>query len=188
MEEKIKKILGESIITKEKILTSCVNDIKEIAELCIRTLKNNGKIIFCGNGGSAADSQHLAAELVVRFKKDRKSIPALALTVNTSILTAVSNDYGYEKVFSRQLESLANKNDLLIAISTSGKASSVREAINTAKRMGLKTIAFTGEKGKDFAKLCELSFIAPSAETARIQEAHIVVGHIICELIEEALS
>jgi len=188
MKNQIEKILKDSIAVNELVLEKSLDQIQKIAQICIDCLKNNGKIIFCGNGGSAADSQHLVAELVVRFKKDRKSIPAMALSVNTSIITAIGNDYGYEKVFSRQIESLANKQDILIAISTSGKATNVREAIKTAKKIGLKTIAFTGKNGSDFAGLCDYSLIIPSENTARIQEAHITVGHIICELIEENLT
>lgn len=185
MEDKIKNIIKESIAIKEKISTSCLKDIQAIANLCIKTLKQGGKIIFCGNGGSAADSQHLATELLVRFKKDRKTLPSIALTTNTSILTAIGNDYGYEKVFSRQLEALANKNDILIAISTSGKAKNVIEAVKKAKEIGIKTVAFTGESGKEFAKSCDLSVIVPSTNTARIQESHICIGHILCEIIED---
>jgi D-sedoheptulose 7-phosphate isomerase len=188
MENKIKKLLQESIAVKEKVIADSVANIKAITEICIKTLKNDGKIIFCGNGGSAADSQHLAAELVVRFKKNRKSLAAIALTTNTSTLTAISNDLGFDSIFSRQLESLSHKNDLLVAISTSGKSKNITEAVKKAKEIGIKTIAFTGEKGKDFAKTCDLSFVAPSSDTARIQEAHICVGHILCELIAEALS
>ncbi|MDD5617751.1 MAG: D-sedoheptulose 7-phosphate isomerase [Candidatus Omnitrophica bacterium] len=185
MKDKIKNIIKDSIAVKEKLILSCLEDVQKIAELCIKTLQGNGKIILCGNGGSAADSQHLAAELVVRFKKDRKAIAAIALTTNTSIITAIGNDYGYEKVFSRQLEALANKNDLLIAISTSGKAKNVAEAIKKAKEMGIKTVALTGETGKEFAKSCDLSIIVPSTNTARIQESHICIGHILCEIIED---
>lgn len=185
MDTKIKKIIEESISVKQKVITDCLGDIQAIVNLCIKALNSGGKIIFCGNGGSAADSQHLATELVVRFKKNRKSLPAISLTTNTSILTAIGNDYGYEKVFERQLESIANKNDVLIAISTSGKAKNVIEAIKKAKEIGVKTIAFTGEKGKEFASLCDLSLIVPSDNTARIQETHICIGHILCELLEE---
>ena len=187
MEEKIKNIINESIAVKEKLAKQSIKDMRKVAELCINSLKNGGKIIFCGNGGSAADSQHLATELVVRFKKDRKAIPALALTTNTSALTAIANDYGYEKVFSRQLEALANKNDVLIAISTSGKARNVVEAVKKAKDMGVKTIALTGESGKEFAKSCDLAIVVNSLDTARIQESHILIGHILCEIIEDAV-
>ncbi|MBL7196876.1 MAG: D-sedoheptulose 7-phosphate isomerase [Candidatus Omnitrophica bacterium] len=188
MENKIKEIIKESISVKEKLIANSIQDIQEIINLCVKALDNGGKIIFCGNGGSAADSQHLAAELVVRFKKNRKSLPAIALTTNTSILTAIGNDLGFEMVFAKQLESLANKNDILVVISTSGKSKNVIEAVKKAKEIGVKTIAFTGENGKEFAKSCDLSFIVPSSNTARIQEAHICVGHIICELIEDMQS
>ena len=187
MEAKIKKIIEESISVKQKTILNCLENIKTIINHCIKTLESGGKIIFCGNGGSAADSQHLGAELVVRFKKNRKSLPAIALTTNTSILTAIGNDYGYERIFERQLESIANKNDILIAISTSGKAKNVIEAVKKAKEIGIKTIAFTGENGKEFAKSCDVSLVIPSSNTARIQEAHICIGHILCKLIEDAL-
>ncbi|MFC1645622.1 SIS domain-containing protein [Candidatus Omnitrophota bacterium] len=188
MENKIKEIIKGSITVKEKVISDSVSDIKAIIDLCIKTLKSGAKIIFCGNGGSAADSQHLAAEFVVRFKKSRKSLPAIALTTNTSILTAIGNDLGFEMVFARQIESLANKNDVLFLISTSGESKNMIEAVKKAKEVGVSTIAFTGEGGKEFAKSCDFSFVAPSNNTARIQEAHICVGHVICELIEEALS
>ncbi len=187
MKEKIITIIKESVLAKEKLVKECAEDIQKIIVLCINTLKNGGKIIFCGNGGSAADSQHLATELVVRFKKDRKAIPAIALTTNTSALTAIGNDYGYEKVFSRQLEALANKKDVLIAISTSVKAKNVIEAVKKAKKIGARTIALTGESGKEFVKSCDLAVIVPSANTARIQESHILIGHIICEIIEDTI-
>lgn len=188
MENKIKKIIRESISVKEKVIKDCLHNIQAIASLCIKSLNSGGKIILCGNGGSAADSQHLATEFVVRFKKNRRSLPAIALTTNTSTLTAIGNDYGFDMVFARQLESIAEKKDVLIAISTSGKSKNIFEAVKVAKKIGIKTVAFTGENGKEFAKSCELSFIAPSCDTARIQETHICVGHIICELIEDSLS
>lgn len=188
MENKIKESLKESISVKEKVIKESIGDVKAIIDLCIDALKNEGKIIFCGNGGSAADSQHLAAELVVRFKKNRKSLPAIALTTNTSSITAIGNDFGFDAIFSRQIESLANKGDVLFAISTSGKSNNITEAVKKAKQLGLKTIAFTGENGKELARSCDLYFIAPSNDTARIQEAHACVGHIICEIIEEALG
>lgn len=188
MKNKIKEIIKESISIKETVLQDCMEDIQKIIQLCVTTLKNGGKIILCGNGGSAADSQHLATELVVRFKKNRKSLAAIALTTNTSILTAIGNDYGFQNIFKRQLESLANKNDLLIAISTSGKSKNIIEAVKRAKQLGLKIIAFTGQNGIEFAKSCDVSLIIPSDNTARIQEAHILVGHIICEFLEDSLS
>lgn len=187
MKNNIRSLIEKSIRVKEKLIAGHLDAINAIAALCIATLKHGGKIIFCGNGGSAADSQHLAAELVVRFKKNRGALPALALTTNTSILTAIGNDYGFDKLFSRQLESLATKKDALVAISTSGKSKNIIAAVEKAKQMGIKTIALTGEKGKALARRCDASLIVPETDTARIQEAHACVGHIICALIEETL-
>jgi D-sedoheptulose 7-phosphate isomerase len=153
----------------------------------IDSLKKNGKVILFGNGGSASDAQHIAAELVGRFKKDRTALAALSLTTNTSVLTSLANDYGYEVVFSKQVEALGQKNDVIIGISTSGKAKNVANGIKQAKKMGLKTVALTGGDGGELTKLADVSLIVPSSITARIQEAHITIGHIICELVEETL-
>ncbi|MDD5044534.1 MAG: D-sedoheptulose 7-phosphate isomerase [Candidatus Omnitrophica bacterium] len=188
MRDTIKDIILESIHVKEEIMRNKIPEILDIADAFITTLKKGGKIIFFGNGGSAADSQHLAAELVGRFKKDRGALAALALTTNSSIITSLSNDYGYEIVFAKQIEGLGSKNDLAIGISTSGKAKNVIAAIKQAKKMGLKTIALTGKDGGELAKVADISFIVPSEITARIQEAHITVGHVICELVEGELS
>ncbi len=187
MRDKIKDILLESIQVKEELLRTCVGQIVQIAELAIESLKKGGKVIIFGNGGSASDSQHIAAELVGRFKKDRAGLPAIALTTNTSILTAVANDYGYDVVFAKQIEALGQKNDLIIGISTSGKAKNVASAIKQAKKMGLKTVALTGGDGGDLAKLADVSLLVPSAVTARVQEAHITIGHAVCEMVEQAL-
>jgi len=188
MRDRIKEILLESIQVKEELLHTKVGEILGIAEVIIDSLKKNGKVILFGNGGSAADSQHIAAELVGRFKKDRNAIAAIALTTNTSILTSLANDYGYDVVFAKQIEALGQKNDVAIGISTSGKAKNVACAIKQAKKMGLKTVALTGGDGGELAKLADISLLVPSSVTARIQEAHITIGHIICELIEQALS
>lgn len=187
MRDKIKDILLESIQVKEELLHTKIREILEIADLIIDALKKNGKVILFGNGGSASDSQHIAAELVGRFKKDRAGLAAIALTTNTSVLTSIANDYGYDIVFARQIEALAQKNDIVIGISTSGKARNVACGIRQAKKMGLKTIALTGSDGGELAKLADLSLIVPSSVTARIQEAHITIGHILCELIEQAV-
>ena len=187
MREKIKDLLLQSIQVKEELLRTSTSHILDIAELCIDCLKKGGKIILFGNGGSASDSQHIAAELVGRFKKDRAGLSAIALTTNTSILTALANDYGYEIVFAKQIEALGHKNDLAIGISTSGKAKNVAAGIKQAKKQGLKTVALTGGDGGELAKLADFSLLVPSPITARIQEAHITIGHIICELIEDAL-
>lgn len=162
--------------------------IEKISQEIIKTLKNNGKIIFCGNGGSAADSQHLAAEFVGRFKKERKAISSLSLTTNTSILTSIANDYSFKEVFSRQIQALGKRGDLLIGISTSGNAENVILAVKTAKKIGIKTIGLTGKNGGKLAEISHLTFIVPSNNTARIQEAHILIGHILAEIAENDIT
>lgn len=187
MRDKIKDILLESIQVKEDLLRTSIGQIIEITDLITACLKKNGKVILFGNGGSASDSQHIAAEFVGRFKKDRGALAAMALTTNTSILTALANDYGYETVFAKQVEALGHKNDVAIGISTSGKAKNVLLGIRQAKKMGLATVALTGSDGGELIKLADISLVVPSSVTARVQEAHITIGHIICELVEEAL-
>lgn len=187
MRDKVKDIFLQSIQVKEELLHNNIRQILEIADVMINCYKKGGKVILFGNGGSASDSQHIAAELVGRFQKDRKALPAIALTTNTSILTAIANDYGYDVVFSRQIEALAQKNDIAIGISTSGKAKNVNLGIRQAKKMGLKTVVLTGGDGGDLAKIADISLVVPSAVTARIQEVHITVGHILCEIVEEAV-
>lgn len=187
MREKIKEILLESIQVKEELLRLKVGGIIEIAHLLTESLKKGGKAILFGNGGSAADAQHIAAELIGRFKKDRTALAAIALTTNTSVITALANDYGYEVIFSKQIEALGRKNDIAIGFSTSGKAKNVILALKQAKKAGLKTVAFTGGDGGEIVKIADISLIIPSCITARIQEAHITVGHIICELAEQEL-
>ncbi|WP_024789616.1 D-sedoheptulose 7-phosphate isomerase [Lebetimonas sp. JH292] len=155
------------------------------AELCLVSLKNGGKILLCGNGGSAADSQHIAAELSGRFKKERKALAGIALTTDTSALSAIGNDYGYEFVFSRQVEALANEEDTLIAISTSGNSKNVINAIKSAKKIGGKVITLTGKDGGEMKDLGDVNIIIPSNDTPRIQEMHIMVGHMICAMIDE---
>jgi len=187
MRDRIKDIFLESIQVKEELLRTSIGKIIEITELMTDCLKKNGKIILFGNGGSASDSQHIAAELIGRFKKDRNALAAIALTTNTAVLTSLANDYGYEIVFAKQIEALGQKNDIAIGISTSGKAKNVTSAIKQAKKMGIKTVTLTGGDGGELAKLADISIIVPSSVTARIQEAHITIGHIICELIEQTV-
>lgn len=187
MRDIIKDILLESIHVKEELLRTGISQIIEIADTVIDSLKKGGKVILFGNGGSASDSQHIAAELVGRFKKDRNALAAIALTTNTAVLTSLANDYGYEVVFAKQIEALGQKNDIAIGISTSGKAKNVLAGIKQAKKMGLKTIALTGGDGGELAKVADISLAVPSSVTARIQEAHITIGHIICELVEGTL-
>lgn len=157
------------------------------AEAAIISLQNGGTMYFCGNGGSAADAQHLAAELAGRYTFDRPPLPAVALTTNTSSVTAIGNDYGYDQVFSRQLEGLGLAGDVLVAISTSGSSANVTRAVESAKRLGMTVIGFTGAKGSSFAAKCDLALITPSFSTPRIQEGHIAMGHAWCELIERTL-
>lgn len=161
--------------------------IEKIAALCANALKSGGKIVFIGNGGSAADSQHLAAELVGRFKKERKALPALALNVNTSILTAIGNDYGYDDVFSRQVEAIVTEKDVVFGISTSGKSKNVINAIKTAKALGAKTVGFLGQDGGALKSLVDIDLTIAVKDTPRIQEMHIFAGHVICEIIETTL-
>jgi len=187
MRDRIKDIFLESIRVKEQLLHNNIGEIIEIAGIVIDSLKKNGKLILFGNGGSASDSQHIAAELIGRFKKDRNALAAIALTTNTSILTSLANDYGYDIIFAKQIEALGQKNDVVMAISTSGKAKNVIAGVKQAKKMGLKTIALTGGDGAELAKLADVTLLVPSNITARIQEAHITIGHIICELIEQTL-
>lgn len=187
MRDRIKDILLENIQIKEELLRTAIPQIINITNTILGCIKKGGKVILFGNGGSATDSQHIAAEFVGRFQKERRGLPAISLSANISILTALANDYGYEIIFARQLEALADKNDVAIGISTSGRAKNVIYGIRQAKKMGLKTIALTGGDGGELAKIAHVSLIIKSRVTARIQEAHITIGHIICELIEESV-
>ena len=183
---KVKTILQESITVKERLKEKCYTDlISKIVDLAVECLKNKGKIMLCGNGGSAADAQHLAAEFVNRFKKERVPLPALALTTDTSIITSIANDYSYSEIFTKQILALGKKEDILIAISTSGNAENVLAAVETAKQIEIKTIALTGKDGGRLKEVADICLIVPSNDTARIQEAHITIGHIICETVEE---
>ncbi len=147
-------------------------------------IKNGGKILICGNGGSAADAQHIAAEIVGRFKKERKGMPAIALTTDTSIITSVGNDYGYDYIFARQIEALCRAEDLVIGISTSGNSANVVRAMQAAQSIGATTIGLTGGTGGQLTAICDHNLVMPSSVTARIQEAHIFVGHSLCEILE----
>ncbi len=162
--------------------------IIEIAELLIETFQNGGKVLICGNGGSAADAQHLACELVVKLKEEREALPALALSANPSVLTAVSNDLDFRQIFSRQVEALGERGDVLVAISTSGSSKNVILAAQKAKEMGLQVVGFTGEGGRKLTSIVDLPLIIPSRDTQRIQESYMLAGHIICGLVEEAFK
>ncbi len=184
----IAKRLEESAEVKRAIAKSKISQIANMVNLIIEAYKAGGKVVLFGNGGSAADAQHIAGELVGRFRLDRQPFPAIALTTNTSTLTAVANDYGYEVVFSRQVEALVNEKDVVIGISTSGNSPNVIEAIKTAKMKGAKTIGLTGGDGGKLAEVADLVLAVPSDSIPMIQEAHITIGHIVCELVERELS
>ena len=172
----------------EKTFAALQNDFTAMLELCTTSIQNDGKIMFFGNGGSAADAQHLATELTIRFINDRPAIAGLALTTDTSTLTAAGNDYGFDHIFSRQIEALGNAGDIAIAISTSGNSGNIIKALETAKDKGLKTIGLTGRDGGKMKEFCDASLIVPSDTTARIQEMHIFLGHLLCGGLEQRLK
>ena len=173
------------IKTSQKSMKNLAMDIEIAAKICIKTLNNNGKIIIFGNGGSAADAQHIAAELVGRYKINRKGLSAIALTTDTSSLTAIGNDFGYKYVFNRQVEALAKKGDVAIGISTSGKSDNVISALKLASKLNCTTIGFSGQDGGEMNKICNINLVVPSEDTPRIQEMHIIIGHTICHLIDQ---
>jgi D-sedoheptulose 7-phosphate isomerase len=168
-----------------KVAETHIPQIIECADSIYDALKKGNKILICGNGGSAADAQHIAAELVGRFEKERRAFPAIALTTDTSALTALGNDYGFEKIFARQIEALAQKGDVLIAISTSGDSPNVTAAVMSARKMGCQIIGLTGANGKKLASLCDRCILVPCERTARTQETHITIAHVICELLDQ---
>ena len=184
----LKRSLEEHLKTIQVLLGSRLAEIEAAGSLIWDALKSGNKILLCGNGGSAADAQHIAAELVGRYELQRRAFPAISLTTDTSALTAVSNDYGYEEVFARQVEALAVAGDVLIAISTSGKSPSVVKAADQARARGCKTVALTGCSGEPLTSHCDLAVVVPSDRTSRVQEAHITIGHLWCEMIDQALE
>ncbi len=188
MRQVIERCLKDSIRVKQDILKGDLEPIIRMTETVKQVLQDGGKLLLCGNGGSAADSQHIAAELIGRFAKDRKAFPAIALTTDTSILTSLGNDYGYDTVFSRQVEGLGRPGDVLLVLSTSGNSPNACEAVKKAKALGLKTISLTGGDGGQLRQLADMGYNVPSSDTARIQEAHICIAHIICAIVEEKLS
>lgn len=187
MKEIISNYIKESIETKEELIQNQIEEIKKSCEEIINCYKNKNKILVCGNGGSAADSQHFVAELVGRYKLERRALPAIALTTDTSILTAIGNDYGYDQVFRRQVEALGTEGDIFFTISTSGNSSNCILAIDEARKKGMKVIGLLGKYGGKMKELCDISIIVPSNNTPRIQESHIMIIHIICEIMENKL-
>ena len=189
MSDLVKKILQESCAIKQKVMEDdqLLSLIHEVMEASINALRNGNKLLFAGNGGSASDAQHIAAELVGRYEQDRAGLPALALTTNSSQITAIANDYGYDQLFQRQVQALANKGDIFFGLSTSGNSKNVINAIQQCKQQEVITVGMTGRSGGQMATLCDYCINVPADNTARIQEVHITIGHIICSGIERAL-
>lgn len=188
----MKKAIEDEFLSHLETINIVINTMQEklqsASALAVETLKNGNKILLCGNGGSAADAQHIAAELTGRYKTERRGLPGIALTTDTSALTAIANDYGYDRVFDRQVESLAKKGDLLIGISTSGNSKNIINALKVAKELGCKTLGLTGRDGGAMNELCDINLVVPSNNTPRIQEMHILFGHTICQIIDNELS
>ncbi len=187
MQNKIKEIVAASIDVKTQVLNdnALLKTVEDVTSLIITAFKKGNKVLFCGNGGSAADAQHLAAEFSGRFYKDRQPLPSEALHCNTSYLTAVANDYGYEHVYSRVVAGTGREGDVLVALSTSGNSVNITNALQKASEIGMITVGFTGEGGGKMNGLCDHMIKVPSNDTPRIQESHIMIGHIICQLVEE---
>lgn len=185
----IENIIQASIDTKRKILgdKGLINQIELVTDAVVKAFQEGNKVLFCGNGGSAADAQHLAAEFSGRFYSDRNPLPSEALHVNTSYLTAVANDYSYDVVYSRMVKGIGRKGDVLVGLSTSGNSVNIVKALEQAREIGMVTVGFTGETGGKMKALCDLLINVPSKDTPRIQESHILIGHIICQLTEERL-
>ena len=185
--KKITETLDEISNNFIKLVDQSTSDIQEASKLIITSLQGGRKIMFCGNGGSAADAQHLSAELVGRYMKNRKPLASIALTTDTSAITAISNDFSFNEIFSRQIESIGNEGDILYAISTSSKSKNIIAALNTAKMLKIKTIGITGNDNSGFNGLCDVTISVPALRPDRIQEMHIAIGHIICEILESEL-
>lgn len=189
MREDIKALIAESLYVKQQLLNNeaLIQNLELASTLFMDCFKGDGKVLFCGNGGSAADAQHISAELSGRYKLDRKPLFAEALHVNTSYMTAVANDYSYDEVYSRMVEAAGRKGDVLVAISTSGNSSNILRAIEKARSVGMHVVGMTGQSGGAMKEKCDILLNAPSSNTPRIQECHILMGHIICELTEKGL-
>ena len=187
MKKKIIKIFKESISVKEKFINENLDTVVEVSELIADSFNKGGKLILFGNGGSASDASHIAAEFINRFKKERPALPAIALTTDMAVMTSIANDHDFSEIFSRQLKALAGKHDIVIAISTSGNSSNVIKAVETAKRKKLKIVAFTGIKGDKLASKADYVLAVPSNKVPRIQETHITLGHVLCQMVDEIL-
>ena len=186
--ELVRRAFDEHTSVIKETFVNTEGNIKKAADMIAKSLVSKGTIFWCGNGGSAADSQHIAAEFVGRFKKDRQPLRSIALTNDTSVLTCIANDYSYEEIFSRQLGALGKEGDVLVVISTSGESKNIKQALHQAKIMGIKTIGLLGKKGGTCKDYLDIPLIVPSDTTARIQEAHILIEHLLCELVENKLG
>lgn len=187
MKERISKAFEESIKVKEKFAGENIDAITEVSRLIADAFSDGKKLILFGNGGSATDASHIAAEFVNRFKRERPGLPAIALNTDVAVITSIANDYDFSEIFARQLKSLSEEGDVVIAISTSGGSKNVIKAMDAAKKKKVKTVAFTGMKGEKFAAMADYAFVVPSENTPRIQETHITLGHVLCQMVEEIL-
>ncbi len=185
MKNMIQNEMQEHKKTIDKVIGTLPQEIETACKMAVDTINAGNKILLCGNGGSAADAQHVAAELIGRYKKERRGLAAIALTTDTSALTAIANDYAYEEIFSRQVEGLSKSGDMIIGISTTGNSTNVIRAFEMGKKMGCKTVGLSGKDGGMFAGKCDLNIVVPSDTTARIQEMHILIGHLICQAIDD---
>ncbi|CAA6819968.1 MAG: Phosphoheptose isomerase 1 (EC [uncultured Sulfurovum sp.] len=188
MKTTIVREFEEHLKTIEAVIGTMEEGLEKASSLAVEVLGRGNKILLCGNGGSAADAQHIAAELTGRYKTERRGLPGIALTTDTSALTAIGNDYGYQRIFDRQVEALANKGDLLIGISTSGNSENIISALTLAKKMGCATLGFSGRDGGKMNEVCDINLVVPSHDTPRIQEMHILFGHTLCQIIDDELS
>ena len=184
----MKQTIRNELLSHLEVITLTIENMQDKLEnaskLVVDTLKNGNKILLCGNGGSAADAQHIAAELTGRYKTERRGLPGIALTTDTSALTAIGNDYGYDRIFDRQIEALANNGDLVIGISTSGNSKNILNALKVARKLGCKTLGLTGQDGGAMNEFCDINLLVPSKDTPRIQEMHILIGHTICQIVD----
>jgi D-sedoheptulose 7-phosphate isomerase len=187
MQDTIKNEIASHLNTVDKVKGKLVSEIQNVAEILVKTIGDGNKILLFGNGGSAADAQHIAAELSGRYKKERRGLPALALTTDTSALTAIGNDYGFEFIFSRQVEAVANSGDAIIGISTSGNSENVLQGLTKGKEQNCKIIGLSGYDGGKLNQVCDINIVVSSNNTARVQEMHILIGHILCQIIEDSI-
>ena len=183
--QRIRRVFAECAATLLGVFAREIDSLERMSRILTSTLAGGRTVFFIGNGGSAAEAQHLATELVVRFVRERRALPAMALSADGTLLTAAGNDLGFERVFARQIEALGRRGDLLVAMTTSGRSPNIIEAVRAARARGLRVIGMTGEAGKAFARRCDAALVVPSTKTARIQEIHLLVGHILCERAEE---